>query len=121
MSHLNNKKMNWNPLKSSNDLIQIDEESKSHPVLILKHSTTCSISAMALSRLERKWQKSDNEILKPYYLDLLRHRELSNEIATRYGVVHESPQVLIIRNGSCVYNSSHMDITYDAIMAMTAA
>ena len=113
--------MNWNPLKSSNDLIQIDEESKSHPVLILKHSTTCSISAMALSRLERKWKKSDNEILKPYYLDLLQHRDLSNEIATKYGVVHESPQVLIIRNGSCVYNSSHMDIAYDAIMAMTAA
>jgi bacillithiol system protein YtxJ len=108
--------MNWNHISSITDLEQIDSESQMHPVLIVKHSTTCSISAMALSRLERKWQLEDSEKLKPFYLDLLQHRDISNEIEKRYGVQHQSPQVLIIRHGACVYNSSHMEISYPEIM-----
>jgi len=108
--------MNWNHISTIADLEKIDSESQMHPVLILKHSTTCSISAMALSRLERKWQSEDSEKLKPFYLDLLQHRDISNEIEKRYGVQHQSPQVLIIRSGKCVYNSSHMEISYSEIL-----
>lgn len=79
--------------------------------MILKHSTRCSISAMALNRIERKW--TGEEKIKPYYLDLLAHRDISSAIEQRYGVEHESPQVLIIRNGQCVYTASHNGIAYE--------
>jgi bacillithiol system protein YtxJ len=106
--------MNWNQLDTINQLGSIDLESQTQPIMILKHSTTCSISAMALNRLERKW--SHGVPIKPYYLDLLSHRDISNEIASRYGVQHESPQVLIIKGGQCVFNASHSEIIYDEII-----
>ncbi len=110
--------MKWNTLNQLTVLDEIKEQSKTQKVLIFKHSTTCSISAMSLSRLERSW--SDNEMvkLKPYYLDLLKFREISNKIAQEFGIKHESPQVLIIENGICVYNSSHNAINYQEIKKM---
>lgn len=110
--------MNWNQLNSVNQLSTIDHESETQPIMILKHSTTCSISAMALNRLERKW--SDASVIKPYYLDLLSHRNISNEIATRYGVQHESPQILIIKGGKCVYTASHTAIVYEEIAELAS-
>lgn len=108
--------MNWNQLTSKQQLDLIDEESKQTPVLLFKHSTRCSISSTALSRLERKWQETDGQKLKPYYLDLLQHRDVSNFIASHYGVEHQSPQALIIRNGKCVYSATHLDIFYEEII-----
>jgi bacillithiol system protein YtxJ len=102
--------MNWNKLTSDAQLTQIKEESASQPVLIFKHSTSCSISAMALSRMERNW--NDQLGVKPYYLDLLANRPISNKISQEFGVMHESPQVLLIRNGKCVYDASHMGISF---------
>lgn len=102
--------MNWNKLISDAQLAEIKEESTKHPVLIFKHSTTCSISAMALSRMERNW--SDQLGVKPYYLDLLANRPISKRIETEFGIEHESPQVLLIRNGECVYDASHMAISF---------
>lgn len=101
--------MNWNLLTSDSQLEQIKEESAKQPVLIFKHSTTCSISHMALSRMERNW----NERLgvKPYYLDLQAHRPISRQVESEFGIEHESPQVLLIRNGVCVYDASHMSIS----------
>jgi bacillithiol system protein YtxJ len=105
--------MNWNKLTDESQLELIKEESAQQPVLIFKHSTTCSISAMAYSRLERNW--SDSVGIKPYYLDLLRYRSISNRIASEFGVEHESPQALIIHNGECVYDASHMAISFQAL------
>ena len=102
--------MNWNRITSDAQLDAIKEESSRQPVLIFKHSTSCSISAMALSRMERNW--SDQLGIKPYYLDLLANRPISNKIANVFGVAHESPQVLLIRNGECVYDASHMSISF---------
>ncbi|QKZ12098.1 bacillithiol system redox-active protein YtxJ [Spirosoma sp. KUDC1026] len=102
--------MNWNKLNSDSQLAAIKEESENQPVLIFKHSTTCSISAMALSRMERNWNEQLG--VKPYYLDLLANRAISNKIVTEFGVDHESPQVLLIRNGECVYDASHMSISF---------
>ena len=102
--------MNWNKLTSDAQLEVIKEESARQPILIFKHSTTCSISAMALSRMERNW--SDQIGVKPYYLDLLANRPISSKIEREFGIEHESPQVLLIRNGECVYDASHMAISF---------
>ena len=102
--------MNWNKLTTDDQLDFIKEESNRNPVLIFKHSTTCSISHMALSRMERNW--NDHLGVKPYYLDLLAFKPISNKIETVFGIEHESPQVLLIRNGECVYDASHMAISF---------
>jgi bacillithiol system protein YtxJ len=112
--------MNWNPLTEITQLQTIKEESYKHPVLILKHSTTCSISSTALSRLERNWKQEKVGDLKPYYLDLLRYRPISNEIANTFKVEHQSPQVLIIQDGECVYDVSHFDISFGALEAVSS-
>jgi bacillithiol system protein YtxJ len=72
---------------------------------------------MALNRIESNWKDSDSQIVKPYYLDLIAHRDISNLIAQQYGVEHQSPQVLVILNGKCVYNESHNNIRYTEIIA----
>jgi len=112
--------MNWNQLTDLSQLEVIKEESKQQPILILKHSTTCSISSTALNRLERNWKQESVGELKPYYLDLLKYRPISGAIASTFGVEHQSPQVLIIQNGECIYNASHFDISF-AELAETVA
>ena len=82
--------------------------------LLFKHSTRCSLSDVALNRLERAWNIPD-KILPVYYLDLLAHRHLSSEIAIKYGIPHESPQILIIKNGKCIYTASHSGIIFKDI------
>lgn len=109
--------MNWIPLTHSSQLIDIRNQSNQQPVLLFKHSTTCSISKTSLNRLERNWKEEDLKDTKAYYLDLLSYRSISNEIAQTFGVVHESPQVLIIKNGAAVYDTSHFDIDYASIKA----
>jgi bacillithiol system protein YtxJ len=100
----------WIPLNSESQLNDIVEQSNDVPCLIFKHSTTCSISAMAKSRLERSWDFSFDD-MKPYYLDLLNFRSISAAIAEKFDVYHESPQILLIRNGQCTYDASHLDIS----------
>ena len=109
--------MNWIELKTLTQLEQLREESKEKTALIFKHSTSCSISRTALSRLERNWNEQELPQIMPYYLDLLSFRPVSNSIAESFEVEHQSPQVLIIRNGKSVYNRSHFDIDYRSIKA----
>lgn len=110
--------MNWRELKELEQLDQIDEESIGKFVLILKHSTRCSISDAALSRFERDWKEEFDSQMTPYYLDLLAHRDISNAIATRYGIEHQSPQVLLIRNGKCTYSETHSGIRIPEIIGL---
>jgi bacillithiol system protein YtxJ len=110
--------MEWKALTQSSQLEEIIQESLSQPVMIFKHSTRCSISTMAMGRLERG-TLSDN--LSVYYLDLLTYRPISSEIAERFSVHHESPQVLLIRNGECVYVESHSGIDVADINAQAEA
>lgn len=108
--------MSWSPLTTLEELDALEAASAHGPVLLFKHSTRCSISSTALHRLQRAWQAADAPV---HLLDLLRHRALSDAIAARYGVRHESPQVLVIRDGRCVYQASHLAITYqDLAVAM---
>ena len=107
--------MNWSQLTRSDQIREILEESKQKPVVIFKHSTTCPISATAKNRLERQWNESSLTEVKPYYLDLLSYRPISNEVASTFDVKHESPQLLLIRNGKCQYDASHLGIRLDEI------
>jgi bacillithiol system protein YtxJ len=103
--------MNWTKLTDLAQLDTIDAASNTKPILIFKHSTRCSISSTALARMERGWTPELSAHHTAYYLDLLAHRSISNTIAQRYDLQHESPQVLVIRDGTCVYSASHLAIT----------
>lgn len=107
--------MNWIQITDAGDLDRIKEESKQHPVMIFKHSTRCSISGMALNRLERSWSDQEVAPLKPYFLDLIRYRDISDRIAELFKIRHESPQVLVIKDEEVIYDNSHMGINYDSI------
>lgn len=102
-------KINWLSLQSGSQIEEIIEHSKSVPCLIFKHSTRCSISSLAQNRLDKGWSLPDEKIL-PYHLDLIAHRDLSNAVSTQFGVRHESPQVLLIKDGQCIYEASHLGI-----------
>lgn len=107
--------MTWLPLTSALELDTLVAESAIHPVAIFKHSTTCSISATAKARLERQWDAAVGDEVKLYYLDLHRFRSVSNAVASRFGVIHESPQLLLIQDGRCVYDASHLGIEVRAV------
>lgn len=109
--------MSWKKLDSVSQLDQIIEESKEKSVLVFKHSTRCSISSMAWSRIERNWKQEDNEKVSPYFLDLIAFRAISDEIARRFSVPHASPQIILIRNGEAIYDDSHMGINYQEIIS----
>ncbi|KAF2517491.1 bacillithiol system redox-active protein YtxJ [Flavobacterium salilacus subsp. salilacus] len=102
-------RVKWNDLTELQQLDGIVKESATMPVLIFKHSTRCSISRMALKSFEREYSIEENDV-KAYFLDLLAHRDISNEIAVRFGVIHQSPQILLIKNGEVVFHASHNDI-----------
>lgn len=104
----------WEPLTEVSQLENILEESKDRPVLIYKHSTRCGISGMALNRLERSWD-AEGTIIKPYFLDLISYRNISNIVEEMFGVYHESPQVILVKNGKAVYDDSHMGISFSAL------
>lgn len=111
--------MNWLQLDALSGLDALDKRSFSRDVLIFKHSTSCPISHIAKRRIEDSWDEENLE-LEPCYLDLKVHRDVSNAIAEKYDVHHESPQVLIIRSGECIYENSHLDITLDEIKEVIA-
>lgn len=97
---------------------EIDLISQTKPVVIFKHSTRCSISRMALKQFETEFN-FPKEKIDWYLLDLLNYRDLSNEIASRYNVVHQSPQIVVIRNGKALFNESHENIAADDLKQFT--
>ncbi len=112
--------MNWQDLNSIEQLRAIKESSRENPVLIFKHSTRCSISRTALDRLQRHWKEDEMKSVSAYYLDLLQHPDVSGQVAREFAVQHESPQVLLIRDGKAVYDRSHFEIEYRDILANAA-
>lgn len=100
--------LNWIHLENESQLEGLIKSSYTVPVVVFKHSTRCSISSMALNRLKNVELSvmADNF----YFLDLLSFRSLSNTVAEKFKVFHESPQILILRNGSCIYEASHGEI-----------
>ena len=109
--------MNWIPLQTDAQLEEIRQRSAQRPQVIFKHSTRCSTSQLVKSRLERV---SQPQAMDFYYLDLLSHRPISNKVADTFGVRHESPQILVIRDGKCVFEESHLGISMDDILEQAA-
>ncbi|MCZ8090657.1 bacillithiol system redox-active protein YtxJ [Flavobacterium sp.] len=101
-------KIAWRQLTDLGLLNEIVELSNEKPVLIFKHSTRCSISRYSLKQFENDFELEDRII--PYYLDLLNHRDISNAIAERFGVFHQSPQIIVIKDGKAIFDTSHESI-----------
>ncbi len=106
--------MQWIPLISENQLQDIMQLSTSCAQVIFKHSTRCSISVVAKARLDNA--NSGTDTIPFYYLDLLNYRSISNTIANMFHVEHESPQILVIKNGVCTYTTSHNGIRMEDII-----
>ena len=102
--------MNWNRLESKEGLDDIVIKSTNSPIVIFKHSTRCSISSIALNRLSSAKENNNYNLL-----DIIAYREISNEVASRFNVIHQSPQVLIIYHGKCIFNTSHLGISSSAV------
>lgn len=107
------KSVNWVHLDAENKLNDLIKESNDKPVMFFKHSTRCSISSMALSRLESNWDLEDAVI--PVYLDLIAHRDLSNKLVEVFTVDHQSPQIILVKDGISVLDISHSEISVDAV------
>ena len=111
--------MNWNNLISDDNLLEAINISETKPVLIFKYSTRCSISHRVFDTFEMQWaadEANNEEKIVPFFLDLIKYRSLSNEIARKFNVVHESPQVLVIKEGKCIYAESHGYVSLDEIL-----
>jgi len=109
--------LKWVRLTDEHELDQlIQKESFVKPVVLFKHSTRCSISAMALNRLENDWD-IEADVCVPVYIDLITYRDISNKIANDLQITHQSPQVLVVKEGKCVYTSSHSQINVRDIKA----
>lgn len=104
--------MNWNILQEETQLEEIREKSRERAQVIFKHSTRCGISSVAKNRLDKS---APPEGIDFYYLDLIRYRGLSTKVSELFQVHHESPQVLVIRQGECVYDESHLSISMEDI------
>ncbi len=100
--------MDWIELQNEEQLDKIKELSTSKAQVIFKHSTRCSISSVVKNRLDNTPAPQDVDF---YGLDLIRHRNISDKIAELFSVYHESPQILLIKNGECVYDESHHGIS----------
>lgn len=100
------KELPWIPLNNIVHLKHIEKKSKTRLQVIFKHSTRCGISRMVLKQFEVDYNVPETG-LDLYYLDLLNYREISNEIARKFQIMHESPQLLIIKNGVAVAYESH--------------
>jgi bacillithiol system protein YtxJ len=104
----------WNLLTSVDQLIEIEKESFHQSIAIFKHSTRCGTSSMALRQFERQFE-IDNANVKLYFLDLLSFRDISNEIAIRFQVFHQSPQLIVLKDGNTIHHSSHHQIDADLL------
>lgn len=104
------KEVPWHALTELNQLDDIEEESTETTVAIFKHSTRCGISRMVLKNFENDFRGEEEKGFKLYYLDLLSNREISNEISRRFGVHHESPQLIVLKDREVVHHASHHSI-----------
>ncbi|WP_417785088.1 bacillithiol system redox-active protein YtxJ [Tenacibaculum sp.] len=101
--------INWTPLTSIEQIKEIKELSNKQPVAIFKHSTRCGISSMVIKRFVNSFDEELKDF-KVYYLDLLSYRDISNEIGYTFQVLHQSPQLLVVKNGEVISHASHYDI-----------
>ena len=100
------KVLPWIALSELGQLDAISEKSKTKTQVIFKHSTRCGISRMVMNQFVNDYNLTEND-LDLYYLDLLNYRDVSNEVGFKFQVIHQSPQLLVIKNGIAVAHDSH--------------
>lgn len=110
----NSVEMQWIFLTEKSQIEEIILKSATKPVLIFKHSTRCGVSRMALKNFERDYD-IEKTALELYFLDILKYRELSNEVSKSLAVHHQSPQILLIKNKSVIYHDSHYQISVETV------
>tara|TARA_R110000868_G_scaffold182232_2_gene423292 strand:+ start:2119 stop:2508 length:390 start_codon:yes stop_codon:yes gene_type:complete len=96
----------WITLSELSQLDTINEKSSTKTQVIFKHSTRCGISRMVMNQFVDAYDVNENN-LDLYYLDLLNYRDVSNEVGYKFQVSHQSPQLLVIKNGVVVAHDSH--------------
>lgn len=104
------KSIPWQKLTEMSQLQEILDNKSGEQHILFKHSTRCNISAMAFRRFETEWNEDYNST-NIWYLDLLAHRDISNTIAEKTGVYHQSPQVIALKNGEVIYTETHGQIS----------
>jgi bacillithiol system protein YtxJ len=104
--------MNWIPLEREDQIDFI--KSQTEPSVIFKHSTRCHVSNMVMRYFEKEWKTLEGVNL--YYLDLIAYRNLSNKVAETFQVHHESPQVIVVKDGECILDASHNDVSASEII-----
>jgi len=107
--------MNWIELNSKEILEEARNASHQEPVVLLKYSSRCSLSSLTLDRLERSWIEDEMAVIKTYFLDLIANRDISDLVAQIFEVRHESPQILLIYKGECIFHSSHFAVSYETL------
>ena len=100
---------NWIPLTNISQLEEITNNSANKTQAIFKHSTRCGISSMVIKQFENSFNLPDDNI-DLYYLDLLQHRDISNAIAQKFEVAHQSPQLIVLKNKKVIAHDSHHGI-----------
>ncbi|MBL7729010.1 MAG: bacillithiol system redox-active protein YtxJ [Dinghuibacter sp.] len=108
----------WKPLTDSSLLEQVSKDSHTRPQVIFKHSTRCSVSSGALSRLNQHVFPEQADF---YFLDLIRFRSVSNEVAEVFHIRHESPQIILLWQNQVVYHASHRQIVFDKLAEQLSA
>ena len=108
------KLLPWIPLNSLAQLSVIEQKSKTKTQVVFKHSTRCGISRMVMNQFVSAYDLDITNI-DLYYLDLLSYREVSNEVGYKFQVMHQSPQIILIKNGTAVYSDSHGAISAQAL------
>ncbi|RSK38262.1 bacillithiol system redox-active protein YtxJ [Mangrovimonas spongiae] len=103
-----NSKLPWVNLVDKEQLNLLEEASNNKLQIIFKHSTRCGISSMVKRQFEKEFPININVDL--YYLDLLKYRDISNQITTKFNIQHESPQLLIVKGGEVIKHASHGQI-----------
>ena len=108
------KSFNWFTIKSKEQFQELDRLSKDKLMVIFKHSTMCPISSMALKRFQKE-ADFDTEQVDLFFVNVIDQQAIADAIGEYYGVVHQSPQLLIIKDGEAVYHSSHSAVVPSAV------
>jgi len=106
--------LKWKTLDSESQIEVVIRDSYHKPVVIFKHSIYCGTSAMAKGRLERDWDFAAED-MEIYFLDIINYRSLSNKVEEVFEVIHQSPQMIVVKNGEAVLNLSHRAVSVEEL------
>jgi len=113
--------MAWKPIHTADELAAVQQAASQKPQVLFKHSTRCSISAMAKARFERAWTTEDDARFDAHLIHVVENREVSNQVAEALDVHHESPQLIVLHHDEVLLDQSHGEIALDEVREVIAA